>query len=617
MGKRPTAEMEQLQDLVEGGRIACSGRHDREDPRQVAVEAITRQERLPGAHPIPVACECVDLAVVRDEAVGVSKGPRGKRVRREPAVHHRDPALEPLVGEVREEPSQLLGRQHPLVDDRPCRQRREVDARACVLHALAHDKALALEGVANQRGPARGGEEDLREPRGDGPGSLAGGGEVDRHLAPSQDDETFLAGESRNEIGGPLSCSRLARKKRHPSAVAPRRREIEACNLRIEPMRQLYQRTRPVTGAGVSPERAPVSEVLERSEPERHDAVAGRALQVHNERDPARIVLERGVVAAHHVFGPGHWRPLGGRSRPGDHLGPRVGLVSGSAVRLLCRRLMAGTPLAQRMTRDNTRKSNGPQYPPEHRGCRPRSRRLVSDRVGADLPAVGHVLGELGSIPVTQLMASTGIRQPRPRRRWRQRHGRRRSCGRAGHARRSQPGKDPSLRRSCVPTSRWWRSAVAGRWRLPSAGSRRVPSLRRALAPLARRRCVPALRRTAFGVVRARAPARVTSGPARGPRLGPCGEARDQVHDDADEREKEKKNGPHARRHSPWSDAAGPLVAFRKEIAHGSQGDAQHQTVHEGRAGVNDGQADELLNVHTSSVTAYCTAAANLSSTTG
>ena len=81
-------------------------------------------------------------------------------------------------------------------------------------------------------------------------------------------------------------------------------------------MRQLYQRTRPVTGAGVSPERAPVSEVLERSEPERHDAVAGRALQVHNERDPARIVLERGVVAARHVIGPGHWRPLGGRSRP-------------------------------------------------------------------------------------------------------------------------------------------------------------------------------------------------------------------------------------------------------------------------------------------------------------
>ena len=109
----------------------------------------------------------------------------------------------------------------------------------------------------------------------------------------------------------------------------------------------------------------------------------------------------------------------------------------------------------------------------------------------------------------------------------------------------------------------------------------------------------------------------VTPGPARGPRLGPCGEARDQVHDDADEREKEKKNGPHARRHSPWRDAAGPLVAFRKEIAHGSQGDAQHQTVHEGRAGVNDGQADELLNVHTSSVTAYCTAAANLSSPTG
>ena len=203
MSKRPAAEMEQLQHLVEGGRIACSGRHDREDPSQVAVEAITRQERLSRAHPIPVTRECVDLAVVRDEAVRVSERPRGKRVGREPGMHEHQPALEPLVGEIREEPSQLLGRQHPLVDDRPCRQRREVDAHVCMLDALAHHKALTLEGIADQRGPGtcgggrcgpvRGGEEDLREPRRDGPGSLAGRGEVDRHLAPSEDLKAFLA----------------------------------------------------------------------------------------------------------------------------------------------------------------------------------------------------------------------------------------------------------------------------------------------------------------------------------------------------------------------------------------------------------------------------------------
>ena len=69
-GRRPTGEVEQLQDLVEAGRVARPRRHDREDPSEVAVESVARQERLPGAHPVPVAREGVDLAVVGDRRYG-------------------------------------------------------------------------------------------------------------------------------------------------------------------------------------------------------------------------------------------------------------------------------------------------------------------------------------------------------------------------------------------------------------------------------------------------------------------------------------------------------------------------------------------------------------------
>ena len=153
-------------------------------------------------------------------------------------VHQRDPALEPLVGEVGEEPSQLLGREHPLVDDRPSRQRREVDARARVLHALAHDKAAALEGIADgSAGPAR-----PRSPAAQarktcenlGATALAPSPAAERSTGTSRHPRTSRPSSQaslRNEVDGSLSCSRLAREKRHPCAVAPRLGEIEACNL--------------------------------------------------------------------------------------------------------------------------------------------------------------------------------------------------------------------------------------------------------------------------------------------------------------------------------------------------------------------------------------------------
>ena len=186
-----------------------------------------------------------------------------------------------------------------------------------MLHALANDKAPTLQRIADQRrpGPGRGPEEDLRKPRRGGSGPFAGRGELDRHLAPSEDHEPLLGRDLLYEIDGPLSASRLAREKRHPRGVAPGLGEIEACNLGIEPVRQLDQRPGAVTGAGVSPERAPVSEVLERREAKGDDAVAGRAFQIHHERDPTCVVLVRGVVATRRALLPGHWRPRSARSR--------------------------------------------------------------------------------------------------------------------------------------------------------------------------------------------------------------------------------------------------------------------------------------------------------------
>ena len=89
-------------------------------------DSVGLEQRLAGPHPVAVAADGVDLAVVRDVAVRMGQRPRREGVGREPAVHQADGAGHPLVAQVREEPAQLVGGQHPLVDQGAGRQRHEV-----------------------------------------------------------------------------------------------------------------------------------------------------------------------------------------------------------------------------------------------------------------------------------------------------------------------------------------------------------------------------------------------------------------------------------------------------------------------------------------------------------
>ena len=118
---RPASEVEQFEDLVEAGRVRSARRADRERPVD-AGEHRPVEHRFAGAHPVLVALDGVDLAVVGDEAVRVRQRPRRERVGREAAVDQQQRALEPLIVQVGEELRQLRRRQHPLVDERARRQ---------------------------------------------------------------------------------------------------------------------------------------------------------------------------------------------------------------------------------------------------------------------------------------------------------------------------------------------------------------------------------------------------------------------------------------------------------------------------------------------------------------
>ena len=164
--QRAPAEVQQLEHLVEGRRVggarACrSGRaaRGRRGIRSLA------QLRLAGPHPVAVAHDGVDLAVVRDEAVRVGQRPAREGVGGEAGVHHGERRLaNRSSSRSGKKLVQLAGGEHALVDEGAGGQRREVDV-GLALGALAQAERQPLEGHAGRSGRPRRGDEELAEGR--------------------------------------------------------------------------------------------------------------------------------------------------------------------------------------------------------------------------------------------------------------------------------------------------------------------------------------------------------------------------------------------------------------------------------------------------------------------
>ena len=140
------------------------GPDDREHLLDVVAEQVRGELRLARAHPVDVAAQRVDLAVVGDHPIRVRELPARERVRREARVHERERADDALVAQVDEVAPQLRRREHPLVDDRPRREARDHELGAGRVLGDATDHVqLALEGVLVEA--VRGADEELADAR--------------------------------------------------------------------------------------------------------------------------------------------------------------------------------------------------------------------------------------------------------------------------------------------------------------------------------------------------------------------------------------------------------------------------------------------------------------------
>ena len=283
---------EQLEHVVERGRVGLPVPDERQDLLQVVAEERRGEILLAGLERVEVALEGVDLAVVREHAEGVGELPRREGVRRVALVDEREGRDERGVGEVGVELLDLRREEKALVDDRAGRERADVAALQLLLDRAANDVEATLPRVAVRRGRARTARErneQLADLRQDAARDGADGLGHDRHVTPREHggpvvphdalEQRFLADGAEDHREAVFA---LGRQVRHP--------------LSEEGVGNLHEQARTVAGLGVVAGRAAVHEALQHGEPVRHDVVRGDVVQARDEPDAAGVVFEVAVI---------------------------------------------------------------------------------------------------------------------------------------------------------------------------------------------------------------------------------------------------------------------------------------------------------------------------------
>ena len=306
--ERTAGEHHQFQHVVEHRRVAAVDVDDGRDLRDVITEERRLELRLAGAHPVDVAAQRVDLAVVRDVAIGVGAVPARERVGAEARMHERDGGLEARIAQVGEILVELHRQQHPLVDQRLVGQARDIPGlRAAqrrdadlVVGALADDIELALEGLGIGRvGAAL--DEHLAHERFARASRLAEHRVVGGYRSASEIDLPFGLHDACEGLLEPAPLRRVARHEDESAGVLAGLRERDVCLLGSglqEAVRHLHQHTRAVAGVDLAATGASVVEVLQDLDRVAQDLVGLTALDVHHEADAAGIALELGIVEA-------------------------------------------------------------------------------------------------------------------------------------------------------------------------------------------------------------------------------------------------------------------------------------------------------------------------------
>jgi hypothetical protein len=284
---------QQLERVVERGRVRLSVVDQRPQLRQVVAQHLRRDRAFACAYPVEVAAQRVDFAVVGNEAERMGQVPRGERVGREPLVDHRQRRHHRCVVQVGVVLADLLREEHALVRYRARRERRHIKLAAVpqvqrldrVTCALSYDVELALERIlVHVAGTTR--DEDLPDHRFDFLGAQREAAVVGGHVAPAEQQLAFGLDRTLDFLFAGHAGRRLLRQEDHADAILAdcRQRDAElAAGAAEEEVGQLDQDARAVALQRVGAGRAAVGQVLEDPQAMLDDRMVLPALDVGNE----------------------------------------------------------------------------------------------------------------------------------------------------------------------------------------------------------------------------------------------------------------------------------------------------------------------------------------------
>ena len=302
-GGRPARADQDLEHRIQSPRIRGATRNDRLDILSHIPKGGRSHADLVALHPVDVALQRVDLAVMGEHPEGLGQPPLREGVGAVTLVIDRKGGLEPLIHQIGVEGGDLFGQHHALVDDAAAGQGAQIHPLnpggiGGFLNPAADDVQLPLKLLlidvlftADQDllnlGPRR-------------IGLVAQNARVHRHMPPAIN--VMAHAQHFGFHDGPATLLRAkvgARQEHLPDRDQLFRVRLmaRAAHLVIEELdRNLHMDPRPVASLAIGIDRAPVPHRLQRVDPVFHDLTAGLAGNRHHKTHAAGRMLILGLV---------------------------------------------------------------------------------------------------------------------------------------------------------------------------------------------------------------------------------------------------------------------------------------------------------------------------------
>ena len=127
LGERDAAGDQQLKGVVQAGRVGLAVGDQRPHLVQIRPQEVALQGAPAGVHPVHIAPDGIDLAIVSDEPVGVGQLPGREGVGREPLVDEGKGRDRARIAQIAVETTDLVGQEQALVDHGARREGRQVE----------------------------------------------------------------------------------------------------------------------------------------------------------------------------------------------------------------------------------------------------------------------------------------------------------------------------------------------------------------------------------------------------------------------------------------------------------------------------------------------------------